>query len=234
MTGVDGMTLLYVPAGEFTMGSEDGPSNERPVHIVNLDAFWIDQTEVTNAMYTKCVDAGICDPPSPITSFRRDSYYGNADFNNYPVIHILWDGAKTYCSWVDRRLPTEAEWEKAARGTDGRTYPWGNDKPDHNLLNYFGIYGTVKDTSEVGNYPAGASPYGALDMAGNVTEWVADWFDAYLGNTTINPNYGTTDRVLRGGSWSASDDIVRSSKRDWINPAITNHTIGFRCAMDAE
>jgi formylglycine-generating enzyme required for sulfatase activity len=169
MTGKDGMTLLYVPAGEFTMGSETS-DNEKPIHTVNLDAFWIDKTEVTNAMYATCVDAGVCNPPSNTISYTRKSYYGDSEFAEYPVIYVDWNMAKTYCGWAGRRLPTEAEWEKAGRGTGGNIYPWGNDAPNNSLLNY---NSEVGDTTEVGAYPDGASVYSALDMAGNVWEWVS-------------------------------------------------------------
>jgi hypothetical protein len=125
---IGGMTLLYVPAGEFTMGSENGEDDEKPVHTVYLDAFWIDQTEVTNKQYQACVDAGTCEPPSDTSSYTHPGYYGNPEFDNYPVVYVNWDKANRYCEvWTGGDLPTEAQWEKAARGTDERTYPWGND-----------------------------------------------------------------------------------------------------------
>ena len=117
--------MVWVPAGEFTMGSNDGNSDEQPVHTVYLDDYWIDQTEVTNVQYAACVVGGPCDPPS--SSSSRDSYYGNPDYDNYPVIHVSWDDSDTYCAWRDARLPTEAEWEKVTRGDDGRTFPWRED-----------------------------------------------------------------------------------------------------------
>ena len=171
----DGMKLLYVPAGEFLMGAASSDAqaaeNEKPQHIVYLDAFWIDQTEVTNAMYIKCYQAGACQAPSMgHSSSRLNGYYSNSQFANDPVTYVFIEEAKDYCEWAGRRLPTEAEWEKAARGTDGRMYPWGNDAPDRTRLNY---NQEVGDTTQVGAYPTGASPYGALDMAGNVQEWVA-------------------------------------------------------------
>ncbi len=147
--------------------------NEEPIHQVYLDAFWIDQTEVTNVMYSKCVQDGKCNPPTSTKSYTRADYSGNSQFDNYPVIFISWHDADTYCSWADRRLPTEAEWEKAARGTDARAYPWSNDPPNTDLLNYKHAF---EDTTAVGQFPKGASPYGALDMAGNVWEWTADWY----------------------------------------------------------
>jgi serine/threonine-protein kinase len=240
MTGEDDMTLLYVPAGEFTMGSEDGADDEKPIHTVYLDAFWIDQTEVTNAMYARCVNAGVCDSPNAIESYTRNSYYGNADFDNYPVIFVSWDNANNYCSWADRRLPTETEWEKAARGENANVYPWG-DTFDGSLVNFCDTNCSLgwkndsfddgfADTSPVGYYPAGASPYGALDMAGNVWEWVADWYDAYPGNTVSDDDYGQTYRVLRGGAWFFNDGSVRSALRNWNNPANASYYYGFRCS----
>jgi formylglycine-generating enzyme required for sulfatase activity len=229
----DDMKLLYVPAGEFTMGSENGDDNEKPVHVVSLDAFWIDQTEITNGMYALCVKDGKCDEPGSKESLTRPNYYGEANYNNYPVIFVDWNRAKTYCEWAGRRLPTEAEWEKAARGTDGFVYPWGNTTPDKDLLNYKDVIG---DTTEVGIYPMGASPYGALDMAGNVWEWVNDWFapDYYKNSPASNPLGPSTGRthVLRGGSWNLTADLVRSTFRG-THPSEPNLGIGFRCAMDA-
>jgi len=227
MTGADGMTLLYVPAGEFIMGSEDGSDDEKPVHTVYLDAFWIDQTEVSVHMYYLCVEAGACDEPSEKSSATNDIYYGDGKFDNYPVLYVSWNDANAYCSWADRRLPTEAEWEKAARGTDGNMYPWGNDVPSNTLLNF---NDNVGDTTEVGSYPKGASPYGALDMAGNVSEWVEDWYDPYPGNTTDDWRYSEPYRVTRGGLWFDNDGSVRSADRAGRFLSITNSSIGFRCA----
>jgi formylglycine-generating enzyme required for sulfatase activity len=167
---IDGMTLVCVPVGEFNMGSDNDDSDEKPVHQVTLDAYWIDQSEVTNAMYQQCVDAGVCRTPYYSSSSTCTNYYGASQFADYPVIHVSWEDAVTYCQWARRKLPTEAQWEKAARGTDGRTYPWGAGI-DASKANY---NSNIGDTSAVGSYPAGASPYGAYDMAGNVWEWVAD------------------------------------------------------------
>jgi formylglycine-generating enzyme required for sulfatase activity len=230
MTGNDGMILLYVPGGEFTMGS-DSSSEEKPIHKVNLDTFWIDQTEVTNKMYAACVSSGVCVSPTGTYSQRRSNYYGEAQFENYPVIFVTWSDANIYCAWADRRLPTEAEWEKAARGTDERIYPWGKAAPGETLLNFNSIIG---DTTEVGSYPNGASPYGVYDMAGNVWEWVSDWYDKtyYLSSPSSNPlgpdsGYG---RVLRGGSWNDADGSVRSAYRSGNSPKTSNFNFGFRCA----
>ncbi len=199
--GSDNAEMVLVPAGEFTMGSNSGDDDEKPPHLVYLDAFWIDKYEVTNAFYKKCVDAGKCQRPNPTGSSTRNAYYGNTQFDNYPVIYVAWADAKTYCEWAGKRLPTEAEWEKAARGTDGRTYPWGNDWDAKKLNSGEGGAG---DTVAVGSYPAGASPYGVMDMAGNVWEWVADWYDAsYYSKSPVRnptgPSSGQT-RGVRGGA----------------------------------
>jgi eukaryotic-like serine/threonine-protein kinase len=231
----DGMTLLYVPAGEFKMGAADSDSQatdmERPQHPVYLDAFWIDQTEVTNAMYTKCVKAGACQAPAQTKSFTRDSYYGNPQFDTYPVVNVAWNDAKQYCTWAGGNLPTEAQWEKAARGTDGRIYPWGNDAPDKTRLSYDQ---KVRDTTQVGDYPTGASLYGVLDMAGNVYEWVADWFGEtyYASSADRNPAGSTSGdgRIVRGGSWYSVASRVRASYRNWSSPDYRDDDIGFRCA----
>lgn len=232
MTGEDGMTLLYVPAGEFTMGSDESP-DEQPIHTVYLDAYWIDQTEVTNAMYAKCVDAGVCYLPHSIDSYSRDTYYGNFQFDDYPVINVYWDDASTYCSWSGRRLPTEAEWEKAARGTDERTYPWG-EEIDESYLNS----GVGGDTTPVRSYESGVSPYGVYDMAGNVWEFVSDWYDSgYYDYSPVSNPQGPESgdfRVLRGGSWNFDYYYARSAYRDVNVTDDTGNYIGFRCAMDAE
>ena len=230
----DGMTLLYVPAGEFTMGSDSSGSDSIPVHTVYLDAFWIDKTEVTNGMYDKCLKAGQCGPHDSVHSSTRNFYYGSVVYDKYPVIFVTWEDARAYCSWAGRRLPTEAEWEKAARGVDGRTYPWGNDTPNNNLLNYNAAIG---DATEVGKYPNGASPYGALDMAGNVWEWVQDWYnETYYASSPasnpLGPDSGTY-RVQRGGSWVIDDHYIRSATRYWAYLMSGYNYVGFRCAMSA-
>ncbi len=233
VTARDSMTSLYIPAGPFTMGG-DG-NNERPTHTVFLDAFWIDQTEVTNAMYAKCVAAEACSAPWSSESQSRNSYYDDVSFEHYPVIHISWYDAKSYCKWAGRRLPTEAEWEKSARGDEEREYPWGSTVPENDWLNFNGVAG---DTAAVGEHPIDASPYGALDMAGNVREWVADWYSEkyYIISPPKNPSGPSlgTYRVQRGGAWYYGASAARTSFRDKGSPSDQSVSLGFRCAMSAQ
>lgn len=243
LTGKDGMTLLYVPAGEFTMGSASY-KDEKPIHKVNPDAFWIDQTEVTNKMYSLCVSVNACKAPKYKASDSHTNYYGNVAFDPYPVIYVDWNRAEAYCEWADRRLPTEAEWEKTARGTDGNIYPWGNTF-DGTLVNFCDINCSLDwanksfddkyaDVAPLGSYPSGKSIYGALDMAGNVWEWVADWYDVYPGgDPSASSDFGQKYRVRRGGSWSSYDGFMRSAGRIGNDPADAYYDIGFRCAMSA-
>ena len=231
MTGADGMTLLYVPAGEFTMGSEDGEAVEKPVHTVYLDAFWIDQTEVTNAMYTKCVEDGRC-------TKQYYLYYGHPEYDNYPVVSVTWKDANVYCSWASRRLPTEAEWEKAASWDETNrqkyVYPWGSSI-DCSFANY--SLDCVGDISLVSSYPNGVSPYGVLDMAGNVSEWVSSLYQLYPyiatdGREDLSDS--SNDRVWRGGGWNTGEEeTVRTTFRIKADPRWKLLNVGFRCAMDA-
>ncbi len=231
----DGMTQVYVPAGEFLMGSgasdPAASANEKPQHAVYLDAFWIDRTEVTNAMYRQCVQAGKCPEPFHTSSYARDNYYGNPDFDNFPVVYVSWYNAQSYCAWAGRRLPSEAEWEKAARGSDAFLYPWGNTLPDASLANFGRL---VIDTTAVGSYPAGASPYGALDMSGNVWEWVNDYYsETYY---SVSPQRNPTGpaegqlHVTRGGGWDYSPELVRAAVRIPHESDYRHAYDGFRCA----
>jgi formylglycine-generating enzyme required for sulfatase activity len=241
----DGMPIIYIPAGNFTMGSENYYDNEKPVHDVYLDAYWIDKFEVTNAQYQMCVNVDKCVAPKKSRSFTRDHYYDDPNYAHFPVMYVTWFNAQDYCEWAGGRLPTEAEWEKAARGdTVTRVYPWGgaldggkanycdrnceSDKKDPNVNDGYG------DTAPIGNYPEGASPFGAMDMAGNVWEWVADWYGAeyYSRQTTWSNPTGPTsgeDRVIRGGSWINTAIIMRVSNRYSYSSDTTYSSIGFRC-----
>jgi len=242
-----GVVMRLVPAGEFLMGSDSGSEDEKPVHQIYLDNYYMDKYEVTNALYQACVLTGICTPPHITSSNTNSNYYGNTQFADYPVINVDWYQANVYCEWRDSRLPTEAEWEKAARGTSGYTYPWGEGeegKMDCKMANYGEC---TSDTTAVGSYPAGASPYDILDMAGNVREWVADWYLAsYYDNSPtknpLGPDTGT-HRVVRSGSWGGSylrawsgrtwyvfDFSVRSSFRGSGVPELWVYNLGFRCA----
>jgi formylglycine-generating enzyme required for sulfatase activity len=227
----DGMVMIYVPAGEFQMGATGYPDAE-PVHLVVLDGFWIDRTEVTNAQYAQCVAAGRCEPPSKGKSSTRDSYYGVSAYDDYPVIYVSWYQARDYCVWARGRLSTEAEWEYAARGPEGRKYPWADGEPGCDVANYEGCVG---DTTAAGSHPAGASWCGALDMAGNVWEWVGDWYGEYPSDRQENPAGPTSGeyRVMRGGGWDHSWGYVHTAYRRSNTPDSRFSSLGFRCVVSA-
>jgi len=234
---------------------------------VTLNAYWIDQTEVTNAMFqvfahktgyqTDAEKAGKSVVYNPITKNWGDAYgadwlhpYGpDSSLSNlgaHPVVQVSWNDANAYCEWASARLPTEAEWEKAERGTDGRTYPWGDQAPDGRLTNFADVNLAVdwaeKNVDDgymfsapVGSYPAGASPYNAYDLAGNVWEWVADWYgESYYKNSPTKnpPGPGRGDsRVVRGGSWFSDNyGDIRSANRGWVMPSNSQFNVGFRCS----
>jgi len=257
--------MVLVPAGDFSMGSTDEdidelfelcstkiPDCEResledqyPQRLVYLDSFYIDEFEVTNAQYAQCVRGGNCTESNP-SSRNRSSYYANPEYDQYPVIRVSWFDAQAYCEWAGKRLPTEAEWEKAARGTDARLYPWGNEAPDASRLNYCDfdcrwkqfrdqdVHDGYADTSPVGAYPMGTSPYGACDMAGNAWEWVADWYDsAYYAvapsRNPLGPTVGAK-RVLRGGSFENIWHVTSATYRSHELPRTRTYGVGFRCA----
>ncbi|MBI3359702.1 MAG: SUMF1/EgtB/PvdO family nonheme iron enzyme [Chloroflexi bacterium] len=260
----DGMAQIFVAAGPFEMGSDSGLSDEQPVHTVTLDDYWIDRTEVTNAMFTEFVKA--TGYQTEAEAHGRSSVFtlssevweqtAGADWQHprgpgtsldgladHPVVHVSWHDARAYCEWAGRRLPTEAEWEKAARGTDGRTYPWRTENVTEKLLNFAdrnlnvgwadnSLDDGFEFTAPVGSYPGGASPYGAWDMAGNVWEWVSSLYRAY----PYDPNDGrenltsTAARVLRGGSWLNGQDLVRAAVRVKGKPTDSLEYAGFRCA----
>ncbi len=235
ISAVDAMRLRWVPAGPFLMGSDRNDANalafEWPQRTVTLDAFWIDETEVTNGQYALCVAAGRCTPPISLRSATRDNYYSDPAYANYPVIYVNWAEAQAYCEWVGRRLPTEAEWEKAARGVAGALYPWGNNAPSPARANFNRMR---SDTTAVGSYPDSASPFGALDMAGNVYEWVNDWYLGayYTEAPSINPLGPMTGtlRSLRGGAWNSEAREIRAASRYSYGPTRRENFIGFRCA----
>ncbi len=237
VSAMDGMVLHYVPAGEFLRGSLDTDQKalayEMPQRSITLDAFWIDETEVTNAMYARCAQAGICRALVSAQSATHFNYYGDAQFQDHPVVYVNWEDARTYCAWAGRRLPTEAEWEKAARGVDGQLYPWGDTDPGPTRTNFRSLKG---DTTQVGAYPENASPYGAVDMAGNVWEWVGDWYKGSYyrdaDSPLINPQgpSATKTRGLRGGAWNSDLAAIRTAYRFQYGPTSRSDSIGFRCA----
>ena len=235
--------------------------DEAPLHSVFLDSFYIDKYEVTNYQYRSCVTEGYCEKPSKSNSWTQESYYDNPKFDDYPVIYVSWEDALSYCSWRGLRLPTEAEWEKAARGPEALIFPWGDTftEPLANICDksctfnrpHLDIDDRYVDTSPVGFFPEGASPYGAMDMAGNVSEWVNDIFviDYYQWAPTENPpgpehGYAIdqtsdgyiwgTDRVIRGGSFSENKIFVRASSRSLYRVDEGKYDIGFRCAMSVD
>ena len=219
--------MIAIPAGEFTMGSEN--KIERPPHTVFVDAFEIDQFEVTNQEFEKFVaETGYVTDAEKAgdTSWR---YYAT-NKPNYPVVKITWNDARAFCERAGKRLPTEAEWEKAARGTDARSYPWGNqwDAARANAKE-----AGNRGTTAVGSFPAGASPYGVLDMAGNVSEWTSDWFQpypGYPGGDSEAQYFGEKYRVIRGGGWFSDQNLVRTSERSASSTILANDDVGFRCA----
>ncbi len=247
ITNDAGATMRLIPEGEFTMGGNDGYPDERPAHLIYLNAYYMDKYEVTNSLFEACVNNGGCIPPQNLGSITNAQYYGNSQFADYPVIYVDWYQAKAYCEWRGARLPTEAEWEKAARGTDERIYPWGNSFQCKNgnfddILGLDGKYiSDVKncdgyqETILVGLFDSGSSPYEIYDMAGNVWEWVGDWYDGnyYSGSPYNNPQGALTgnDRVGRGGAWDvAITKNLLTTRRVGFDPSTAGNNLGFRCA----
>lgn len=239
----DSNIMLFVPAGDFLMGSTASDplasDDEKPQRLVYLDDFWIDKVEVSNYAYRQCVAVEGCSEPQIRSTIFID--------DNLPVVGVNWKQAATYCQWVGARLPTEAEWEKAARGVDGRIYPWG-DEFDGSLLNYcdtncvadwrdFNGDDGYRYTAPVGSYRTGASPYGVLDMSGNVWEWTADWYQADIYTTSVYKNptgpENGVQRVIRGGSWYYPSKSLRVARRHKDVAASAYDNIGFRCASSA-
>jgi formylglycine-generating enzyme required for sulfatase activity len=231
-TGRDGAPLILIPAGRFLMGSEAGEADEQPIHPIELDAFYIDKYEVTVSRYARFLHA-----QAPEQPFLWKQATQGAQ-GQKPVIGVDWFDAKEYCEWVGRRLPTEAEWERAARGDDQRTYPWGNDPP----ATVHVVAGLKKWTGydtlgAVGSHPRGGSSYGVEDLAGNAWEWIADRYDEhyYTASPEYNPqgpNQGPL-RVLRGGAWNNDAATIRSANRAAYAPSARRNDFGFRCAMNA-
>lgn len=249
---VDEAVLVYISQGSFVQGlsekqidrlmercggcSREAFSASVPQRTVYIDAFWIYQSEVTNGMYNRCVAANICSPPARFESNTRNDYWLNPAYAAYPVIHVTWADAYTYCRWSGGRLPTNAEWEKAARGTDGRLFPWGDEWPSPDLANV--NQPETGDTTAVGSYPGGASPYGVYEMAGNVWEWVSDWYELtyYASAPSRNPpgppSSVSGERVGRGGNWYWQEGYASAGYRDYWIPTESASGVGFRCVID--
>jgi formylglycine-generating enzyme required for sulfatase activity len=234
---VDMSYVVYVPPGDFIMGQDETePSDHSPAHTVDLDGFWIHQTEVTNRMYAQCVALGIC--TTPYHEPGKPFWYANPAFADSPVVGVSWVQAETYCEWIDGRLPTEAEWEKAARGTEGDPYPWGSEEPACNLLNYDGDCFLPAQPVDVRSYYAGASPFELADTAGNVSEWVYDWYDEayYSASPSSNPTGPSQGdlRVVRGSNYGSPAEDVPIYLRSAIDPAEQHSEMGFRCVLSGE
>lgn len=235
---VDPRARVHVPAGSFVMGSAKGAADEGPEHKVVGAAFDMDRFEVTNGRYRACVDAGKCAAPKLRSSHLRNGYFDDVAFADYPVIFVDHGQAETFCKAEGGRLPTEAEWERAARGTDTpRTFPWGEKAPNCTLANMGGAGSCVGDTDRVGRRPEGASPYGADDMAGNVWEWTSDWYDAkyYEKSASTDPK-GPAEgklKVMRGGCWVSGADSLRTTCRKAELPSTWAYNVGFRCVYPA-
>jgi iron(II)-dependent oxidoreductase len=238
-----GSEMVRVAGGMFLMGNDDGPEDERPQHQVNVAEFFIDRMPVTNAQFARFLNAkgtqaadgqrwyDIDDNDARIHR-RQDRWAADAGSENHPVVEASWYGAVAYCAWLGKRLPTEAEWEKAARGTDGRKYPWGNEPPDRSRAHFRAGW---NDLQPVGSLPKGASPYGILDLAGNGWEWVSSAYLPY----PYNAHDGREDlarlhvRVTRGGGHDSPPDELTTTQRGRQvsrNPRGGHHNIGFRCA----
>ncbi|MBM4124724.1 MAG: formylglycine-generating enzyme family protein [Nitrospira sp.] len=243
LAGKDGAPMVVIPEGPFTMGSNEGAGNERPEHKVFLDRYAIDKFEVSISLYAKFLQAAKYAPPS---TWDDESVTAAGD---RPAVGLSWADAEAYCRWAGKRLPTEAEWEKAARGADGRRYPWGHMQPFVDIANYNrGVWvsdavtlapvaGGVQGMSvRHGTKEGGKSPYGLYQMAGNAAEWVADWYDReyYQKSPARNPKGpGSGDkRVIRGGSWNDPPANIRTTARVSAEPDFQDRAIGARCAMD--
>ncbi len=219
--------MIAIPAGDFTMGLDSGDEDEQPANAVFVDAFEIDQYEVTNEQFQVFVEQ---------TGYATDAEQAGEsmtwrtfaqDKPQHPVVMVSWNDAVAFCEWAGKRLPTEPEWEKAARGGEGLVYPWGNEWA-------LGQANTEeaghRGTTVVGSFPSGASPYGVMDMAGNVSEWTSDWYEAYPGCTYQSSYFGEKFRVIRGGGWFSDEHLVRATERSCSTVTLHNDDVGFRCA----
>jgi formylglycine-generating enzyme required for sulfatase activity len=227
MEWVDGSLLVFVPGGEFIMGADEF---NNPEHVVSVSDFWIYRTKVTNRFYSLCIATGICTPPVDEQAAKD---LENSFLKDRPVVGVTWEQADTYCKWVQGHLPTEAQWEKTARGPDGNLYPWGEASPSCDLLNMASCLGK---TSRVFDYPDGKSFYDALDMEGNTFEWTFDWYDkAYYPNgpkeDPVGPSGGKY-RVVRSSSFKSGPDDTPPSKRFFLEPEKNRLDLGFRCVVD--
>ncbi len=241
--GNDGAPMVLIPAGPFFMGvpkwARDGGLDEYPNHEVELGAYVIDKYEVTHGLYLEFIRATGHRVPSHPTDSSKNLWQGGLmpeSIAPLPVVNVDWFDANAYCQWAGKRLPTEAEWEKAARGTDDRRFPWGNVEPTSKHLNFNQTWQGEKTLTPVGIYEKGKSPYGVYDVAGNVWEWVADWYDAtyYSRSPRRNPKGPATGtrRVIRSSGWQVETPQVRIFTRVASQPLDRNHSTGFRCAAD--
>jgi GWxTD domain-containing protein len=220
--------MVYVPAGMFLMGSDEMGVDEGPMQAVFCEPFFLDRHEVTNSAYKEFIDATQRTPPR----HWADGMYQSGE-EKYPVVGVSWYDAQAYAQWIGKRLPSETEWEKAARGDDGRRYPWGDDFVA-DWLNVGGEADGYEQTAPIGSFPEGASPYGIQDMAGNVWEWTNAWFKPYRGNESSDAAFGEQYRVIRGGSWINFEGNTRVSNRGKYYPSDTSLLLGFRCAKDPD
>ncbi len=241
--GRDDAPMVFIPAGPFLMGvpkdARDGGLDEYPNHAVELDAYYIDKYEVTTSLYGQFMRATGHRMPSHLTDPSKNVWQPGVmptSLATVPVVNVDWFDARAYCQWAGKRLPTEAEWEKAARGTQDQRFPWGNVEPTQQHLNFNRQWRGAKTLAPVGSYEKGKSPYGAYDMAGNVWEWVADWYEAdyYAGSPCCNPQGPPTGtrRVIRSSGWQVETPQVRIFTRIASTPLDRNHSTGFRCAAN--
>jgi len=218
--------MISIKGATFTMGDNNGDPDERPAHKVTVADFAMDRFELTNALFETFVAAtGYQTENEKAGKPQTWRTHSTPDTSNNPVVFVTWADAQAFCEWAGKRLPTEAEWEYAARGTDGRIYPWGND---YDPQKFNGKASGIRGTVHVGSYPAGASAFGIDDMAGNVWEWTADWYQAYPGGAP-SPFYGEKFRVTRGGGWFDEQKQVRATNRSSADPNAANDDLGFRC-----